>query len=70
MDDLDRASALEIKNTQMALSDHFQRNKQALIVSAVNCVRCDDVIPSARRAAVVGCLYCVDCQLLFEKGRL
>ncbi len=70
MDDLDRAAELEIKQRQMALDDHFLRNSKKLVIGAMNCIECDDVIPSARRLAVPGCTYCVNCQALAERGKL
>ena len=66
MDDLDRASALEIKHTQMALSSHLKANQSKLVVSAVNCVECGDLIPEARRLVVQGCQHCIYCQSLAE----
>ncbi|MFT6986237.1 MAG: phage/conjugal plasmid C-4 type zinc finger TraR family protein [Psychromonas sp.] len=70
MDNLDHASALEMKQTQMAISSQQQSSKSKFVVSAVNCVACDEVIPSARRLAIPGCQYCIYCQALAEKGRL
>nr|WP_294103580.1 TraR/DksA family transcriptional regulator [Providencia sp.] len=35
-------------------------------VSAFECENCDHPIPEARRKAVMGCTFCIDCQTLFE----
>lgn len=70
MDELDRASELEQKQTQMALTKHFQANKSKLVISAIHCENCDDVIPEARRLAIQGCQYCIHCQSLKEMGNL
>lgn len=70
MDDLDRASALEMKQTQMTIDNHQQASKRKFVTSAENCVECGDVIPPARRRAIQGCQLCVYCQGLAEKGKL
>lgn len=70
MDDLDRASALEMKQTQMAINSHQQASKNKFVTSAENCVECGEVIPPARRLAVQGCQLCVYCQELAEQGKL
>ncbi len=70
MDDLDRASELEQKQRQMALSSHFKTKQPKLVISAVRCFNCDAVIPEARRIASQGCQYCIYCQGLAEKGLL
>lgn len=36
-------------------------------VSAIECEFCGTDIPQARRRAVPGCKYCVDCQSITEK---
>jgi phage/conjugal plasmid C-4 type zinc finger TraR family protein len=33
----------------------------------IDCVECGKKIPTARRRAVPGCLYCVQCQEVIEK---
>lgn len=38
-------------------------------ISATECEDCDCPIPEARRAAVSGCLTCIDCQSLREMKR-
>nr|DAL36052.1 MAG TPA_asm: DnaK suppressor protein [Caudoviricetes sp.] len=37
--------------------------------SAVECEGCGDPIPEARRVAVPGCVFCIDCQSFAEKRR-
>jgi len=70
MDDLDRASELEQKQRQMALSSHFNAKRKTLVISALNCIECDEKIPEARRVASQGCQYCINCQSLAEQGKL
>ncbi|MCO8167852.1 TraR/DksA C4-type zinc finger protein [Pseudomonas sp. 21LCFQ02] len=36
-------------------------------VSATECEDCESPIPEARRAAVSGCMTCIDCQSLRER---
>lgn len=36
-------------------------------ISATDCEDCDCPIPEARRAAVSGCVTCIDCQSLRER---
>ncbi len=71
MDVFDRASALEAKQTEMALTRHFKnqalRPSQA---SAEKCLECETPIPEGRRQAMKGCQYCADCQTLVEQGKL
>lgn len=69
MDILDRASALEMKQTQLSINHHQQANKNKLVISAEDCVDCGEVIPPARRLAVLGCQLCVNCQGLAEQGK-
>ncbi len=70
MDDLDRASALELKQTQMALTRHFNVQQTKLTLSATHCHECATVIPDARRKASQGCQYCINCQGLADEGKL
>lgn len=34
------------------------------------CHYCDEPIPLARQQAIAGCMCCVDCQELIEKGKV
>ena len=70
MDFLDRASELEQKHTQMALTSHFKNKQPKLVISAVRCIECDEAIPEARRVASQGCQYCIYCQGLADMGKL
>lgn len=38
----------------------------ATVASRVDCVRCDEPIPAARREAVPGVQLCVECQSMME----
>jgi len=69
MDLLDNAGDLEIKNNQNALDVHFRSIGLKSAQSAKRCIRCDTVIPEARRLASQGCQYCINCQQLAEKGK-
>ncbi|MBP3140133.1 TraR/DksA C4-type zinc finger protein [Aliivibrio fischeri] len=71
MDDFDRASALEAKQTEVALANHMAKQKNKVeIESAEECIECEKAIPKARQEAVKGCQYCVNCQELTDKGLL
>lgn len=70
MDAFDRASELETRQRQMALSNHFKANQSKLVVSETHCIECDADIPEARQKVVKGCQYCVHCQGLIEIGQL
>jgi phage/conjugal plasmid C-4 type zinc finger TraR family protein len=39
-------------------------------VSEEFCLECGTDIPEARRVAIPGCKFCVDCQELKEKGKI
>lgn len=70
MDVLDSASCLEAKQTEMALARHRASTQiPAFQKSALRCVACDQKIPRARQEASLGCQYCIDCQVLIEKGK-
>ena len=71
MDIFDSASALEAKQTDMALANHFQtRPNAAQVNSASECRECGDAIPAARQQSMPGCQYCTPCQTLIEQGKL
>ncbi|CAE6928906.1 TraR/DksA C4-type zinc finger protein [Vibrio parahaemolyticus] len=71
MDVFDRASALEAKQNEMALTNHFAKQAKAVEQeSAQECIECDSPIPEGRRHAVKGCQYCAACQTLVEQGKL
>ncbi|SGY96171.1 TraR/DksA C4-type zinc finger protein [Moritella viscosa] len=71
MDALDSACALEAKQTEMALTNHFAKQpKQTQLLSAKECNECGADIPKARQEAVKGCQFCIVCQDLIDKGKL
>lgn len=71
MDVFDKASALETKQTEVALANHMARQKHSVAEpSAEECLECDKAIPKARQEAVKGCEYCAHCQHLLEQGKL
>ncbi|WP_420996225.1 TraR/DksA C4-type zinc finger protein [Cupriavidus sp. 30B13] len=66
---LDKASELEQADRDQAL-----RRVRARIGVGASAEFCQDdacglPIPEARRLAVPGCRYCVDCQVLWERAR-
>lgn len=75
MNVFDNASAIETKQTEMALTAHFRKQEQQLKQSLVkssasDCVECGDAIAIARQQAIQGCQYCTSCQGLIEQGKL
>lgn len=71
MNDFDRASALEAKQTEVALANHMAKQKNKMETeSAEECIECEKAIPKARQEAVKGCQYCMNCQELADKGLL
>ena len=71
MDELDRASALETQQTQVALANHIANQAKTVEQeSAQECIECDALIPEGRRKAIKGCQYCAHCQHLIEQGKL
>jgi phage/conjugal plasmid C-4 type zinc finger TraR family protein len=39
-----------------------------LAIARGECLDCGEEIPEARRAAVPGCLRCITCQTIWERG--
>lgn len=67
-DPLDIASELAELHNQAALQRHnntLETNKE----SAFYCLECDEVIPHARRAAIIGVQRCIQCQQINELKR-
>lgn len=65
-DQFDRAAEIEAMQREAALANW--RDKQtAAAVSAYECEECGEPIPEARRAAVIGCRCCVECQTRIEQ---
>lgn len=67
-DNLDLAAERE-EIERASLIASRQRPATAHTISATHCGWCGDDIPAARRIAVPGCEYCVDCQRLTEVRR-
>lgn len=63
---IDQACELEELHRRTALAN-FQAAKKNTPVSAFECEECSEKIPEARRIAVTGCRYCVECQEWLEK---
>lgn len=66
-DIFDRATEIEEMQRAAALAAQAQKYSNAPAVSTFECENCGDLIPEARRAAVIGCRYCVSCQQDLEK---
>lgn len=65
MDEIQFEMAQRMQETQLqqAIDNRVQYQGE----SAVACDACDEEIPQARRLAVPGCRFCVDCQGLRER---
>ena len=64
-DQFDRASEIEQMDRDAALRRQASAREQAaLIPAAIDCRDCGDEIPQARRSAVPGVQFCVDCQVM------
>lgn len=69
-DFIDRATEREqmILNSQIrATLEKNQMTRQA--PSSSHCHYCDEPIPLARQKAIAGCICCIDCQMLIERGK-
>ena len=64
-DYIDQAQALEHNQREGFIQLHKERQTQ-VAVSAYFCECCEEPIPEARREAVIGCAYCIDCQRIIE----
>lgn len=62
---LELASAHQAEALQRAIDNRVQYQGE----SAEDCDSCGDDIPEARRLAVPGCRFCVECQGLREVRR-
>ncbi|MDR3631729.1 MAG: TraR/DksA C4-type zinc finger protein [Desulfocapsaceae bacterium] len=58
-DQFDRAQELDARYRRQALDAHRSRRPQG--ESRTHCLDCGEAIPEARRLAVPGCRYCIDC---------
>lgn len=72
-DDVDRAGDREQELRDDAWSDWLAKRErdQSTLTSGPApeyCYDCGESIPAARREAAPGCLRCVDCQRLHERG--
>ncbi len=74
-DDIDRASDREAQLRADALRDQARRaglTGKTVADSAMHCQQhdCGAPIPEARRAALPGCQFCVDCQAKQERKNI
>lgn len=68
VDHCDMADELIEQQLAHALARH-QRAQAPTSAGALECEDCGDPIPAPRRAALRGCVTCVDCQGLREARR-
>lgn len=70
-DIVDQAQELEEAERDDGLADVRRRIREGdwRELSAHECESCGESIPEARREAVVGVQYCVDCQARIERER-
>ena len=64
---IDHAADLEELHRATALANFQAARKQTAAVSAFECEECGDLIPEARRQAIIGCRCCVVCQERIER---
>lgn len=62
---LEMAQAAQQERLQQAIDNRVVYQGE----STTECNRCGDDIPEARRQAVLGCRFCVECQGLMEVRR-
>ncbi|WP_028574346.1 TraR/DksA C4-type zinc finger protein [Desulfonatronovibrio hydrogenovorans] len=70
-DIVDRAQQSQNFFMDQAQAEMQRRLSQARAAATNNtpeCIECGDMIPKARRAAVPGCLRCIECQREVEDG--
>lgn len=66
-DDIDRANDRAAEQLGDALAAQGRRARKHLgAESALECVDCDDPIPTARRQAIAGVQHCVSCARVLE----
>lgn len=58
----DGAEQDEIHAVIQAAVNHARKQINAQRKSLVHCLDCGDKIPENRRQAVIGCMYCINCQ--------
>lgn len=58
-DSIDQANELAQREIDSILA---RRKTNTICESAIHCKGCEEAIPQARREAVKGCRYCVECQ--------
>lgn len=70
MDEIDRASQMEEMIRQAEIAAVVMRPRKAALESSEFCESevCGEPIPEARRLAVPGCRFCVECQSLRERA--
>jgi phage/conjugal plasmid C-4 type zinc finger TraR family protein len=70
MDDVDLAQEINEGHIQRALALRLLPGTgQVKQPSRTECIDCEEPIPDGRRAAVPGCMRCIDCQTMLENWR-
>jgi len=60
----DGAEQLEVEAVIQAAVNHARKQVHGVLsITRSTCLGCDEVIPEARREAVRGCQYCIQCQV-------
>lgn len=69
-DFIDNTTEREQMILNSTIRDQLQSNQMTrAAASSPYCHYCDEPIPQARQHAIVGCICCVDCQSLIERGK-
>jgi len=68
-DIIDRAQIASDFWTQRQLDTLTRHSMQSLPPSVTHCLECGEAIPEARRKAVPGAQFCVECQQHLDDGR-
>ncbi len=66
LDFMDQAQAWDTQFTELSVAQQVARARPPRRPSFHFCKCCGEEIPEARRQAVEGCRYCVDCQTDIE----
>jgi len=64
VDKIDQAQEINERHLEQLLQEHQARQPSG--ESSTHCMDCQEPIPEARRAAIIGCRRCIDCQTLLE----
>lgn len=68
VDRAQRSQAAYMAQAQAEMQRRLSQARAAATNKTPECIECGDMIPKARRAAVPGCLRCIECQRDVEDG--